>query len=92
MDFSGIYCTEMQKILLPLGLAPSFAHTVVHAVWVHFLAYGAQSFSHHQKNFCWQNTHNFNSSVVTAGQLPNVTGARTIRNFITVNLTQVNLY
>lgn len=41
MDFSGIYCTEMQKILLPLGLAPSFAHTVVHAVWVQFLAHGA---------------------------------------------------
>lgn len=45
MDFSGIYCTEMQKILLPLGLAPSFAHTVVHAVWVQFLAHGAQCFS-----------------------------------------------
>lgn len=41
MDFSGIYCTEMQKILLPLGLAPSFAHAVVHAVWVQFLAHGA---------------------------------------------------
>lgn len=60
MDFSGIYCTEMQKILLPLGLAPSFAHTVVHAAWVHFLAHGTQSFSYHQKN-CSQDTHNFSS-------------------------------
>lgn len=87
MDFSGIYCTEMQKILLPLGLAPSFAHTVVPAVWVHFLAHGAQSFSYHQKNFCLQDTHSFNFSAIAAGQLPNVTGARAIKNFITVNLT-----
>lgn len=61
MDFSGIYCTEMQKILLPLGLAPSFAHRVVHAVWVRFLARGAQSFSYHQMDFCLQDPHNFNS-------------------------------
>lgn len=61
MDFSGIYCTEMQKISLPLGLVPSFAHTAVHAVCVHCPARGAQSFSYLHQNFCLQDTHNVNS-------------------------------
>lgn len=61
MDFSGIYCTEMQKISLPLGLVSSFAHTAVHAVRVCFPAHGAQSFNYFHQDFCLQDTHNFNS-------------------------------
>lgn len=69
MGFSGIYCTEMQKISLPLGLVSAFAHRAVCTGWVCSTAHGAQSFSYLHQDFCLQDTHAFNSFYQQSPQL-----------------------
>lgn len=49
MGFSGIYCTETQKISLPLGLVSLFALRAGQTVCVCFAVHGALSFGYHHQ-------------------------------------------